>query len=422
MLSPEENFTLACCERDAGKTAVESSPALLTIESTSICNLRCVMCPHGINAVDRPKHMPEEIIAQLIGPLAVAREAQLHGIGEPLASPAFWRALESEAFHPDCVFNVNTNLTILNDRRLGLLVKAKAELRLNVSVDAATAPTYSRIRGADFAEVIGNIRRLVAARGGSIRPALYMNMTLMRENIEEAPAFVELAHDLGVDRVYLWQMNRWSDEQMAPYRVDRADWHFDYAKQGLWNFPALSNRCLRAAQLRAQELGIPLMLEGFKDIFFSEPVDVGAAVPPRATSSAAVPEPVLPAVETVRDCRAPWEWALVSTDGDVRPCCFASGTVGNLNDAAFEEIWNGAEIQALRGDLLAGVVNRICRGAACKYVKNSTPAEAARGFTTGLRRKIRSEIKNLLRPSWKKIPAARRRRILKLWHGLGIGR
>jgi|SRR5580658_2083088 MoaA/NifB/PqqE/SkfB family radical SAM enzyme len=383
MLTPEENFALTHREHDTGAVRVESSPALLTIESTSICNLRCVMCPHAIDAVDRPKHMPAEIIDRLKGPMGLAREAQLHGIGEPLASPAFWRALESDAFHPDCILNINTNLTILNDRRLALLMAARTELRLNISVDAATAETYSRIRGASFDEVTGNIRRLVAARGGGKRPAIYMNMTLMRENIEEAPAFVELAQALGADRVYLWQMNHWADEEMARYRIDRAGWHFDYAEQGLWNFPALSNRSLRAAQLRSEALGIPLLLEGLKDIFFAEPEPAAAPDPPTgaAATQAAVAVPAAP--ETVRDCRAPWEWALVSTDGDVRPCCFAPGTLGNLNQASFDEIWNGKEMQRLRGDLLAGVVNRICDKAVCKYVKN-TEANAVAGAGPGV--------------------------------------
>jgi MoaA/NifB/PqqE/SkfB family radical SAM enzyme len=431
MLTPEENFALARREHDDGKTRVDSTPPLLTIESTSICNLRCVMCPHGVGGVERPKHMPEELIALLAEPLAAAREAQLHGIGEPLASPAFWRALDSELFHPDCVLNINTNLTLLNDRRLAALLGAKPRLRLNVSLDAATPQTYARIRGADFDEVIGNIRRLVAARGTRTRPALFMNMTLMRENIEEAAAFVELAHGLGADRVYLWQMNRAPEAQMKRHTVDRADWRFNYAEQGLWNFPALSNRCLRVAQQRAKELGIPLVLEGFRDIFFDEPEAAETVLQPAmaaVTATAGIPTPPATAgiptppagAETVRDCRAPWEWALISTDGDVRPCCYSTGTIGNLNDKSFAEIWNGADAQALRRDLSTGAVNYVCRNAACKYVKNSSVPEHRLSAAIKLRRRLDAAFRDRFRPAWRKIPPAGRRRILGLWKRLVV--
>ena len=108
MRTPKENTALMVREYAAGKLLVANFPTRITIESTSICNLRCVMCPHGIDAVDRPRHMPEPILASLAEASAVASWAQLHGIGEPLASPVFCWALESDAFHPDAQLNVNT--------------------------------------------------------------------------------------------------------------------------------------------------------------------------------------------------------------------------------------------------------------------------------------------------------------------------
>jgi MoaA/NifB/PqqE/SkfB family radical SAM enzyme len=429
MLTPNENRELTRRERDAGLVRLDSSPATLTIESTSICNLRCVMCPHAIDGVNRPKHMSEDLIARLAAPLAAAHDIQLHGIGEPLASPAFWRALESEALHPDCIVNVNTNLTLLNDRRLALLVGSKADLRLNVSVDAATSKTYERIRGAEFEELLTNIRRLVAARADRPRPMIYINMTLMRENIEEAPRFVELAHALGVDGVCLWQLNHWPDDVMDWYKITRSDWHFDYAKQGLWNFPELSNVKLREAQQRAHDLGLPLMLDGFKDVFFEVPpadatpqtavepaVMVPAAVAPAVEVSTTVVATAAPAphptIETVKDCRAPWEWGLVSTNGDVRPCCFASAAIGNLDDGSFREIWNSEAAQQLRQDILADTVNRVCRNASCKYVQNMAQAADAQSPARRLRKNARSNLRRLARPVWRRLPMQYRRRIL----------
>lgn len=373
MRTPSENARLVDQAYRDGRTILESGPRILTIESTSICNLRCVMCPHAIDAVQRPKHMPASIADKLSSALATASEAQLHGIGEPLSSPAFWRALENPAIDPDCCLNVNTNLTLLNERKLALLLDVKAELKINVSIDAATERTYARIRGAELGEVTDNVARLIAARGARRRPIVYINMTLMRENIEEAVPFVEMAHRLGVDGVFFFQMNHQPAERMEKYRIDREGWHFDYTRQGLWNFKELSNRCLSEALERGRQLGMPLFPEGLAGLFFDDvaasaapvvarevPAETGVVGPGDAEPGGANPE--------IRDCRAPWEWALITTNGEVLPCCFGAPPVGNLNDSSFEEIWNGEPLQSLRKSISENRIPKACEKGVCKYV------------------------------------------------------
>ncbi|MFO1159898.1 MAG: radical SAM protein [Reyranellaceae bacterium] len=374
MRTPSENARLVDQAYREGRTTLECSPSVLTVESTSICNLRCVMCPHGIDAVQRPKHMPENVIEKLSGALAVASDVQLHGIGEPLSSPAFWSALESPALHADCNLNINTNLTLLNDRKLAVLLGVKARLTINVSIDAATDGTYGRIRGAELAEVIDNVEKLIAARGESRRPIVYINMTLMRENIEEAVPFVEMAHRLGVDGVFFYQMNHQPAERMEKYKIDRDGWHFDYTQQGLWNFKDLSNRCLNEALERGRQLGMPLYPEGLTSLLFDDaPATMAGAAPavsetPSAETVDGAPGQARP---EVRDCRAPWEWSLIATNGEVLPCCFGAPPVGNLNDSSFEEIWNGEAMQSLRKSLSENRIPKACEKGLCKYVLNS---------------------------------------------------
>jgi hypothetical protein len=45
---------------------------------------------------------------------------------------------------------------------------------------------------------------------------------------------------------------------------------FDYAREGLWNHAALSNRCIREAVAFASELGVALYLDHNKDVYFDE--------------------------------------------------------------------------------------------------------------------------------------------------------
>jgi MoaA/NifB/PqqE/SkfB family radical SAM enzyme len=369
-MAPRENLARARHAFEARALVVDHFPAKLTIEPTSICNLRCVMCPHAIGGVHRPKHMPQEIFDKLRVPMAYVQWAQLNGIGEPLASPAFWHALENNYLGPEAEVYFNTNMVLLDEGRLNRLINTKARLTLNISLDAATPLTYRRIRGADFEKVTANIRQLREARGEHYYPVIMLNMTLMRENIEEVVAFLELAKELDVNSISFWHLNYMPENDMARFSVDRDNWHFEYSQQGLWNFPTLSNRMLKAALQRAQELGIPLYFDESKNAFFDE-----TAGEPELIESDVSSESIESSkIETVKDCRRAWEELVVTSEGAVRACCF-SQPIGNLNEADFDSIWNGKAMQNLRRDIANNEINEVCRNAACKYVSNMKLSE-----------------------------------------------
>lgn len=268
---PLQNKEVAMDEFRKGSLHVTATPELITVESTSRCNLRCVMCPHAIGAVHRPKHLEEDLVGKLKSYLPRANAIQLHGIGEPLASPAFWKLLKLLPSPELCHSEINTNLTVLDEKRLKGLAESNLKV-LNVSLDAATAETYRKIRGFDFNKVIKNIEKIVASKKarGSQYPIIYMNMTMMKSNIDEVVEFVRLASSLGANTVALWHLNRWPAEQMEQYKIKRDDWLFDYAEEGLWNFPELSNSTVRKAVAEAKRLGIELYMDHNKSIYFDE--------------------------------------------------------------------------------------------------------------------------------------------------------
>ena len=66
---------------------------------------------------------------------------------------------------------------------------------------------------------------------------------------------------------------------------------------------------------------------------------------------------------------------MVTSDGEVRPCCYATGTVGSLNDSSFAEIWNGKKMRDLRRDVMADRINSVCHNSACKFVRNTLASD-----------------------------------------------
>ena len=255
----------------AGKIVLESPPVMLTLETSSICNLRCLMCPHSIGAVDRPKHMDQSYTGMLSSFISTADWMQLHGIGEPFASPSFWETLK--LLSPNCASSINSNFTLLNDSKMQLLLESNLKT-INVSLDAATKETYQKIRRYDFDIPINNIKKFVAARNdcGKSMPEIFINMTLMRENIEELKDFVALANDLGVDAVEVWHLNKWPDTEMNKYEFEFGDYSFSYEKQGLWNCPELSSKNIKAALEYAKETDMPMITDFYKEMYFGQGV------------------------------------------------------------------------------------------------------------------------------------------------------
>jgi glycosyltransferase involved in cell wall biosynthesis/MoaA/NifB/PqqE/SkfB family radical SAM enzyme len=61
-------------------------------------------------------------------------------------------------------------------------------------------------------------------------------------------------------------------------------------------------------------------------------------------------------------CRRPWTgFEVVDHLGDVRPCCWAKLSCGNVNDSTPEEIWGGPGFELYRERMAAGQTESICK-------------------------------------------------------------
>jgi MoaA/NifB/PqqE/SkfB family radical SAM enzyme len=250
-------------------------PSKVTIEVTSACNLRCVMCAHGIGAVQRPKHMSEDMVQRMMPLLESGRYFELHGIGEPMLSPAFWRILGLlRERNPEAMVVFNTNMVVLTEEMLDGLA-ASSVAHINVSLDAATADTYWKIRGADFGRVTGNVARAVASLSATCttRPKITVNMTVMKENLAEVPMFVRLAHSLGVDGAIVWPINDFGpdDPLMREWETRLRDWHFVYREQLLTDISERVGATIAAASRIANEIGFEFIASNFPESVEASP-------------------------------------------------------------------------------------------------------------------------------------------------------
>jgi MoaA/NifB/PqqE/SkfB family radical SAM enzyme len=197
--------------------------------------------------------MPLELMEKSVAFIATASRMIVSGLGEPTLAPAFWWLLDRLADRHDVFVRVNSNGHFINTERARKILNSGLS-EISFSLDAASSGTYSRIRGGDFEHAISGISTLLELRktAPANRTEIFINMTLMRENLQEAEAFVSLGKGLGADGIIFSQLFEFGNR--PDWRVDREGWTFSYADQMLAGAPMEASRHISQAKRHAEEL------------------------------------------------------------------------------------------------------------------------------------------------------------------------
>ncbi len=336
-----------------GRSLAASSPEEIWLELTTRCNIvpACAMCGYAGVEGAAPRHdMDPETWRSLLPLLRQARIVGLHGAGEPLLYPFLADLIEALRSSP-ALLGFNSNGHLLTTAMSRRLVEQKLGW-ISISLDAATAQTYLRIRRRrDFETLLSRIRNLREIRdaAGSPSPAIEINMTLMRLNLPEAPAFVELAAKLGVDRVMFQEIQPGGSQRV----VAPDGFVFDYREQELAG-ESRRDELLGLARERARSLGLEFNCE----IVYGTARSSESSAAPRAAESptTGTPSPV---------CVEPWKRLLFNVHGDAFVCCIQKTNeilLGRVPHDPHEEIWNGRRVRLVREAMFESPSPACCAG------------------------------------------------------------
>jgi MoaA/NifB/PqqE/SkfB family radical SAM enzyme len=342
-------------------------PRFAQVEPIGRCNLACRMCTVNERG-DEVAMLSLERFEQLLDQLPGLQELHLQGLGEPMLHPQFFQMVALAAQRGIRV-SANTNLTLLTPARAQRCVDSGLA-SLSVSLDGASAGVYEAIRRkASFAKVLRNLGRLVDARDAARSPLeVRLVMVLMRSNLHELPALVQLAH---AHRVPAILVQRLSSDLAQPDLPRRYIPIRDYVAQAQLADGDLDDarRVFAQAAGQAQRLGVRLHLPRL-------------APPERAAPASAATHPPSPAdaAGPSRRCDWPWTQLYLTAAGELLPCCMvatadrarwgnvftpasasasASGAPGGLLAQ-----WHGAAAQAFRGALDSAQPPAVCRSCA----------------------------------------------------------
>jgi MoaA/NifB/PqqE/SkfB family radical SAM enzyme len=328
-------------------TVADADPVCLYLETTNRCNLLCTTCPRTYADLEPPADMSWELFTRIVDQIPDIARAVLHGVGEPMLVeelPRMIRYLKERGAY--VLFN--TNGTVLTAKKGRELSQTGLD-ELRVSLDAADAHTFVLIRGKDyFNRIVRNVRAFteMQAREGLASPRVSLWLTGLKETIAQLPDFVRIAHDIGVNEVYLQRLVFCEDVPLGMARPDQALFE---------RLTREESQHLAAAEEQAAALGISFSASGA-----SEPGESLARKVDKNPWSL---------------CRRPWAVMYFTANGRALPCCIApfsqSGyenyTLGDATQQSLREIWNGPAYREFRAALQSDAPPRCCSSCGLRW-------------------------------------------------------
>jgi MoaA/NifB/PqqE/SkfB family radical SAM enzyme len=185
-------------------------PEIVQIESTNICNAKCVFCPRddmhrrqGIMSFDLFKKIVDECAELGI------THVRVHNYGEPFVDRKLVEKVRYAKQKGIQEVGMISNGSLITDAVARGMVDAGLDA-INISVDASGKEVFESTRiGLKYDKVIANIERLVRIRAesGRQRPKLILSFVRQNNSADEQ-AFIEHWRKVA-DKIHITDLHNW---------------------------------------------------------------------------------------------------------------------------------------------------------------------------------------------------------------------
>lgn len=193
-------------------------PAQITVAIDRTCNLCCKSCRNKRFVMDKLTQTRISLMANKIqqsGYLDKTNKLYVAGQGEVFYSPYYRQLVETKLQRKNIV--ILSNGTLFNEKNWNWLKGKYETIDVIISVDAATADTYKKLRGADFNALMKNLETLANLHRQKQIRKFNLNFVVQRDNYREMIKFVELGRALGVDQIEFQHMNNFGNLTKKEY-------------------------------------------------------------------------------------------------------------------------------------------------------------------------------------------------------------
>ncbi len=278
------------------KNILWGRPAILTIEPTNLCNLRCPLCTTGNGEMERSRgHMTPETFRNILSKMGDdIFFLLLYHQGEPYLNPHFLEFVRL-AKQKNIYCTTSSNGHYFDEASIRATIESGLDSMI-VSIDGVSQTSYEtyRVKGS-LDKVIEGSRLFMKIKKEMRRktPLIAWQFLVMKHNEGEIPAIKQLAKEVGVDRLLIKNIEVRSEKeakQWLPQNDRYRRYHFDGEYLEVKN----SNK---------------------------------------------------------QSCPRPWLSTLINWDGSMVPCCFDKNghyEMGNINESDMDALWRGEPFETFR--------------------------------------------------------------------------
>jgi radical SAM protein with 4Fe4S-binding SPASM domain len=195
----------------AGRDRAPRLPDIVQIESTNLCNAKCVFCPRdemhrqqGVMDMDLYRKVVDECAALGI------THVRMHNYGEPFLDRRLVEKVRYAKTRGIAEVGMISNGSLITPDIAQGLIDAGLDA-INISVDASGKETFERTRvNLDYDVVVENIRTLARLRreAGRRRPKLILSFVRQQDSPEEQ-AFIDTWRSIA-DKIHLTDLHNWA--------------------------------------------------------------------------------------------------------------------------------------------------------------------------------------------------------------------
>jgi radical SAM protein with 4Fe4S-binding SPASM domain len=287
------------------KAYVWGTPIIVHIEPTSLCNLRCPLCPSGNGELTRERaKMTFRQFKTVIDKLpSTVRMLLLWNQGEPFLVKDLANMIRYAKQKSMYIVTSTNGHFFRKPGEVEKIVQSGID-EIIISLDGADQESYQKYRIGGNLEIVKQGVRDLAFQKNRLnynKPLLHLQFILMKHNVTQKKKMIELGKEMGADKLSFktLQVTSWKEgEEFLP--DDPAHTRYEGKREG----------------------GI---YKTHRRRFFPN------------------------------DCLRLWYSAVVNCDGQLSPCCFDKDgeySTGNLLESDFTSIWKGKSFQNFRQRLL----------------------------------------------------------------------
>ena len=186
-------------------------PEIVQIESTNLCNAKCVFCPR--DEMQRPQGvMSFDLFKKVVDECAELgiTHVRMHNYGEPFMDRQLTEKVRYAKQRGIREVGMISNGSLITDKVARAMVEAGLDA-INISVDASGKEVFDATRlGLNYDKVIANIERLVEIRKelGKTRPKLILSFVRQNNSLDEQ-AFIEHWRKVA-DKIHITDLHNWA--------------------------------------------------------------------------------------------------------------------------------------------------------------------------------------------------------------------